>query len=105
MRRLAQHPERQKPDLIGLADLFQSPADSHVARQPPATVGRAFEGGDVTVIILLPSIASQARMRRPQSQNEPPGRPPTTHLVVFERESPSSRAAQLCLFLPKLTFW
>ena len=57
MRRLAQRLERQEPDLTGLADLFQNPADSHVARQPPATVGRAFEGGDVTVIILLPSIA------------------------------------------------
>jgi hypothetical protein len=38
--------ERQQPNVVGLAHLFERPANAHVAGQSPAAIGRPFEGGD-----------------------------------------------------------
>lgn len=46
MRGLLHRLERQQADIVGLADLFERPAQAHVARQAIAPVGRTFEGGD-----------------------------------------------------------
>ena len=46
VRRLLHRPERNQANLVGLAHLFQRPANARVARQSLAAVGRAFKGGD-----------------------------------------------------------
>src|ERR1700734_3601697 len=46
MRGVLHLTERKKANLVGLTDFFKRPANSHVTRQSPAPVGRAFKGGD-----------------------------------------------------------
>src|SRR5262249_19965125 len=38
--------ERNKTNVVRLADFFECPAHAHVARQSPAAIGRLFEGSD-----------------------------------------------------------
>src|ERR671933_2172466 len=38
--------ERDKADLVGLANLFKRPANARIARQALAAIGRPLEGGD-----------------------------------------------------------
>ena len=39
MRRFLHRTERNKTNLVGLADFFKRPANAHIARQSPATIG------------------------------------------------------------------
>ena len=46
MRGLLHRGERKQANVVGLAHFLERPAHAHVARQSPAAIGRAFEGGD-----------------------------------------------------------
>jgi hypothetical protein len=46
MRGLLHRVERNKPDLVRLADFFKRPADAHVGRQFLAVVWRPFKSSD-----------------------------------------------------------
>src|ERR1700677_1227248 len=38
--------ERNKTNVVWLAHFFKRPASAHVAREPPAAIGRPFKGGN-----------------------------------------------------------
>lgn len=46
MRELPHRAEREETNIVWLADFLERPANAHVARLPPAAVGRPFKGGD-----------------------------------------------------------
>src|SRR5438045_9121034 len=46
MRGFLLRAERDKANLVGLADLFKRPANARIARQAVAAIGRPLKGGD-----------------------------------------------------------
>ena len=61
MRGLLHLRERHQADVVGLAHFLERPAHAHVARQAPAAIGRALEGGDGGVHRRAPCLPGSAR--------------------------------------------